>query len=164
MKNPFHRIIDALRAEMAEYGGLLDLFQQQQESVLRHDPEGFLTLNESVESTLTTIGQRRSERENLVRETAASLGLNADEPLTTVIPHAPSELQPLLTALVREINDLLQRTQRRCRQNHLLLGHCLDLARQMVAVTNPQSHTGAYNARGQHATTPGVHALKGVAA
>lgn len=164
MKNFFHRIIDALRAEMAEYGGLLDLFQQQQECVLRHDPEGFLTLNESVESLLTVIGQRRTERENLVRETAGTLGLNTEEPLTSVIPHAPNELQPLLTALVREINDLLQRTQRRCRQNHLLLGHCLDLARQMVALSSPQTHPGAYNARGQHTSAPGVHALKGVAA
>lgn len=165
MKEQFHTIIEALRAEMAEYGGLLDLFQQQQEFVLRHDPEGFLSLTPHVDNQLTTIQERRTAREELVRKTAQQLGLSPEAPLSTMVSHAPQELQPLLIALIREINDLLARTQRRCRQNHMLLAHCLDLAKQLVAISNPQAATGAYNARGQHANaTQGLHALRGVTA
>ncbi|MCS7009570.1 MAG: hypothetical protein NZL93_06500, partial [Chthoniobacterales bacterium] len=73
MRDVFHKIIEALRLELHEYGGLLHLFERQQEEVLRHNPDGFLALCGEVEQQLDRIQTCRSAREELVRNTATSL-------------------------------------------------------------------------------------------
>ncbi len=165
MKPFFQNVIHALRSELHEYGGLLHLFQQQQQSVLRHDPEGFLNLNEEVDAQIDHVTQCRREREELVRQTALEIGSDPNTPLTGLLVHFPTELQPLLKALIQEINDLLHRTQRRIKQNHFLLGQCLELARQMVALTKPELSTGAYNARGKQSYgMSSYHSMQGIVA
>jgi len=145
----FQQVIDALRAELNEYGGLLHLFQQQQQFVLHHDPEGFLALTDGVEEQIQRSAEKRIERERLVRETALLAGVDPELPLTALLPYCPEPFRPLLSALIEEINDLLHRTQRRLRQNHMLLGQSLELARQMVGMSKPEVATNTYNARGQ---------------
>ena len=39
IQNRHEQIIDALRAEMQEYGGLLNLFDQQQNAILNRQPD-----------------------------------------------------------------------------------------------------------------------------
>lgn len=165
MREAFHRIIEALRSELHEYGGLLHLFERQQEEVLRHNPDGFLALCPDVEQQLDRIQACRSSREQLVRNTATLLNAPPDSPLTSLLPACPEELRPLLIALIQEINDLLTRTQRRSRQNHMLLGQCLELARQMVAATRPEAANRTYSSNGKYNQVPTSYAtLRGVTA
>ena len=165
MNNTFYQqVIDALRAELNEYGGLLHLFQQQQQYVLHHDPAGFLSLNEGVEEQIQRSIEKRLERERLVRETAIQAGVDPTSPLTSLLPYCPEPFRPLLSALIEEINDLLHRTQRRLRQNHMLLGQCLDLARQMVGMSRPELTTNTYNYRGHKSHNPSCHSFSEVVA
>lgn len=165
MSSFFEKVIEALRSELQEYGGLLHLFQEQQQRVLRHDPEGFLELNEEVEAQIDLVTRVRREREEIVRRMAGEAGEDPNTPLTNLVGHCPEAMRPLLVALVQEINDLLYRTQRRLRQNHMLLRQCVDLARQMVSFSRPEVATGAYNALGKRsAGSGGCHSLHGMVA
>jgi flagellar biosynthesis/type III secretory pathway chaperone len=160
----FQQVIDALRAELNEYGGLLHLFQQQQQFVLHHNPEGFLALTNGVEEQIQRSAEKRIERERLVRETALLAGVDPESPLTALLPYCPEQFRPLLSALIEEINDLLHRTQRRLRQNHMLLGQSLELARQMVGMSKPEVATNTYNARGQKSHYHSCHSFSEVVA
>jgi len=55
----------------------------------------------------------------------------------------PEEYQPLLNALVEEINQLLQRIQQWVRQNHLLLKRSLDLMSKIMHTIFPTSSAAA---------------------
>lgn len=163
MNHFFQQVITALQDELQEYGGLLHLFQQQQQFVLRHDPEGFLSLTEGVEEQIRRSTEKRIERENLVREIARQAGVAPEATLVALLPYCPEPFRPLLAALIEEINDLLQRTRRRLRQNHRLLGQCLDLARQMVGLSKPEVATNTYNARGQRSPACSFHSFTEIA-
>ena len=163
MNHFFQQVITALQNELQEYGGLLHLFQQQQQFVLHHDTEGFLSLIEGVEEQIRRSTEKRIERENLVRETALQAGVAPESTLAALLPYCPEQFRPLLAALIEEINDLLQRTRRRLRQNHMLLGQCLDLARQMVGLSKPEVATNTYNARGQRSPACSFHSFTEIA-
>jgi flagellar biosynthesis/type III secretory pathway chaperone len=51
--------------------------------------------------------------------------------------------------LIEEINDLITRTQRRTRQNRMLLAQCVESARQLLTLSNPGAIPGTYGAHGQ---------------
>jgi len=159
----FQPVVAALQDELQEYGGLLQLFQQQQQYVLSHDPEGFLSLTDGVEEQIQRSTAKRLEREKIVRESAIQAGVAPDSTLIALLPYFPEACRPLLVALIEEINDLLQRTRRRLRQNHMLLGQCLDLARQMVGRSQPEVCTNTYNARGQKSHLGSCHSFNEVA-
>jgi flagellar biosynthesis/type III secretory pathway chaperone len=159
MNHFFEQIINALQDELQEYGGLLHLFQEQQQTLLHHDPESFLSMVEGVDEQIRRSTQKRVERENLVRETARQVGVAPESNLVSLLPYSPEPVRPLLTALIEEINDLLHQTRRRLRQNHMLLGHCLDLARQMVSLSKPELATNTYNSRGQRSAACSVYSF-----
>ena len=66
----------------------------------------------------------------------------------------PPDYQPLLEALVDEINDLLMRSQQRLRQNHLLLSRSLDLMQQMIFSLFPSSGGQTYSQAGMVKSGP----------
>lgn len=77
------------------------------------------------------------------------MGKAADITLAALTASFPVEQQPLLRALIEEINDLISRTQRRTRQNRMLLAQCVESARQLLALSNPGAIPGTYGSHGQ---------------
>lgn len=153
LHHKFQEIVSVLRNELQEYGGLLHLFDRQQKCIIRQDPTGFLDINVDVDEQIAKLAHCRLVREELVRETAASLGESPDITLSALSARFSVEHQPLLKALIEEINDLITRTQRRTRQNKMLLAQCVESARQLLHISNPGAIPGTYGARGQIRTT-----------
>ena len=148
-QNKFQEIVALLQNELQEYGGLLHLFDRQQKCIVHQDPTGFLDINVDVDEQIAKLTHCRHEREELVRQTAVALGKSKDITLTALSHSFAPEHQPLLRALIEEINDLITRTQRRTRQNRMLLAQCVESARQLLAISNPGAIPGTYGAHGQ---------------
>ena len=148
-QNKFQEIVAMLQNELQEYGGLLHLFDRQQKCIVHQDPTGFLDINVDVDEQIAKLTHCRHEREELVRQTAVALGKSKDITLTALSHSFAPEHQPLLRALIEEINDLITRTQRRTRQNRMLLAQCVESARQLLAISNPGAIPGTYGAHGQ---------------
>ncbi len=149
----FKEIVSALQNELQEYGGLLHLFDRQQQCIVHQDPTGFLDINMDVDEQIAKLTQIRHNREELVRQSAVVAGKPEDITLSALTHSFQPEHQPLLKALIDEINDLITRTQRRTRQNRMLLAQCVESARQLLAARNPGAMPGTYGAHGQVRTT-----------
>jgi flagellar biosynthesis/type III secretory pathway chaperone len=149
IQSSFQEIVSMLQNELQEYGGLLHLFDRQQKCIVHQDPTGFLDINVDVDEQIAKLTHCRQIREDLVRRTATALGKPADITLTALSHSFAPEHQPLLRALIDEINDLITRTQRRTRQNRMLLAQCVESARQLLAIRNPGAIPGTYGAHGQ---------------
>ena len=149
IQTQFQEIVAMLQNELQEYGGLLHLFDRQQKCIVHQDPTGFLDINIDVDEQIAKLSHCRLEREELVRQTALALGKSKDITLSALSHSFAPEHQPLLRALIDEINDLITRTQRRTRQNRMLLSQCVESARQLLAISNPGAIPGTYGAHGQ---------------
>ena len=149
MNSEWPQIADALRHEIAEYGGLLNLFEQQQRSLFERDADAVLRLSTEIEAHVQTLHECRRNREALV---AAFATENAESPTATLrslLPHFVAEVRPLIEALISEINVLIHRVRRVSRHNHSLLTRALENQQQLLRALRPDSFTQTYAPNGR---------------
>ncbi len=142
-------VVEALRSELAEYGGLLQLFDEQQKKIFALDSEAVAGFVPLLEEQADLVRSCREERETIVRRFATAHGCPTDRSLRQLLPEFPAEVRPLLEALIEEINHLLQRTKQRTRQNQMMLSRLVELHRELVPALRPQAFTKTYSRRGQ---------------
>jgi len=110
-------------------------------------PDRLNAVNEQMERVAATRQQRELCRQQLV----TSLGGTDETTFREMTAMLPAEVQPLLDALVQEINQLLQNIQKWLRQNHMLLQRSLDLMQTIMKSMFPSSSAvaGTYGRSGQ---------------
>lgn len=144
----FDEMTQALRVELQEYGGLVELLDSQQEAILRGEPEAFVDLGAAVHDQVTMLGAYRSSREKTVKEFARNCRQPESSTLTELLAHMPEAVGGMIRALIEEINALITRTQRRLRQNHLLLARCVSAAQQSVVMAGGGEMVSTYGRGG----------------
>lgn len=162
MNQPWSSIVESLRLELAEYGGLLHFFEQQEAALFARDADAVLRISTDIESQVRTIHSRRRTREALVAAFATANDQPPATTLRTMIPLFAEEARPLLDALVREINVLVHRVRRISRHNHMLLGRAVETHQQTLRVLRPDAFTQTYapNGRASITTSAGHSALQ----
>lgn len=150
MTTEWETLADAFRNEVQEYGGLLNLFDQQQEAILRRDPDMVLAVADLLESQVETVDKFLHEREAVGKQLAERCDRPPDIPLSELISDSPEPMRPLLFALIEEVNSLVFRTKRRARQNQMLLFRSIDVSRQILQRLNPGEVVQTYSSKGQH--------------
>lgn len=140
-------LIEALRDELSQYGEMLALLDQQQETILHRRTADLLETTEAINSQGRLLQTVRRQREDRQRELAAESRPNEQASLGLLSSLAPAEYRPLIDALVRENNQLLLRIQQRVRQNHLLLNRAIELSERLISSLCPGSTT-VYNDAG----------------
>lgn len=145
MKVELEKLIETLREELTQYGELLALLEQQQDLIVSRSAEGLLENLGAINAQVPIVAAARQRRDQLRKDLAAAMGQATTISFKQLITLIPKEYQPLLEALVSEINDLLMRSQQRLRQNHLLLSRSLDLMQQMIFSLFPSSGGQTYN-------------------
>jgi flagellar biosynthesis/type III secretory pathway chaperone len=147
-------VAECLRDEVQEYGGLLRLFEEQQECVFKRTPSHLLELIETIKDATQRAEDARRRREECVRAFATGLGRTADVTLRSLLPSVDDEAQPLLQALIDEVNRLIHRVRRITRQNHLLLSRTVQLHQGLLRQFYPGAFTPTYSARGRVSMAP----------
>lgn len=153
MNNEWHRIAECLRTELAEYGGLLRLFEAQQRSLFERDPEAVLRRAHEIEAQARALGECRAHREEMVASFAVSLGCAPNSTLRSLLPKIEPVARPLLEALINEVNLLLHRVRRTSRHNHMLLSHALELHQETLLQLQPNAFTRTYSPAGRVSMT-----------
>ena len=148
MKAELEKLIETLREELTQYGELLALLEQQQDLIVSRSAEGLLENLGAINAQVPIVAAARQNRDKLRKELAVAMGQATTISFRQLISLTPREYQPLLEALVDEINDFLMRSQQRLRQNHLLLSRSLDLMQQMIFSLFPSSGGQTYNQMG----------------
>jgi flagellar biosynthesis/type III secretory pathway chaperone len=144
----FDDLIEALRAELQEYGELIALFDEQQSTILKSDPKGFLDLGSAVDDQISLVGAHRGRREDLVRKLNLTSGRPESTKLTDLLDQTPAEKKGMIKALIDEINALVARTQRCLRQNRLLLARCIETAQKLTAIAGNGNVISTYGCGG----------------
>jgi hypothetical protein len=111
------QLVDALRDELQEKGGLIRLLNQQTETLYQRDTAENDRLEEQIRTQLRLISRCTRDREFALRQTAAKLHLHDDVQSKEVIRSFPEYVHPLLEALFSEVDRLSNRMEERLKQN-----------------------------------------------
>jgi flagellar biosynthesis/type III secretory pathway chaperone len=152
MNNAWTPIADSLRNEIAEYGGLLHLFEQQQRRLFARDADGVLQLSADIEAQVRTLHDCRLVREEAVAAFALTNGQLASVTLRSLLPLFAVEVRPLLEALINEVNVLIHRIRRVSKHNNTLLARAIETHQQVLRQLRPDAFTSTYAPNGRMAS------------
>jgi hypothetical protein len=126
------QLVDSLRNELQEKGGLIRLLNQQTELLYQRDPRGNERVEEQIRGQLRLVSRCTQSRELILRETATRLNLRDEADAAEIVQGFPEYVQPLLEALFAEVERLSGRMQERLRQNQELKVRFLSEATSIV--------------------------------
>lgn len=149
MSTHWEFIAECLRAELADYGGLLHLFEEQQRSLFDRNPDDVLRLANAIEGQARSVGESRCRREQAVAAFAQAHGKPSTTTLRAMLPLIDADARPLLEALINEVNTLLHRVRRTSRHNHTLLSRTLEVHQETLQQLRPNSFTKTYSPAGR---------------
>jgi len=147
--NDWEPLIEALRTELEEYGALFNHLTRQQEEIFARKVDTVLEINGDLDSQARMIAAARERRQEVMDDLARRDGLPAGTRLTRMLDRFPNYVRPLLEALVRDINLMINRTRRKARQNHILLARAVELTQETLRLLQPGSFTKTYARSGQ---------------
>lgn len=160
MSTSWEYITECLRNELQEYGALLGLFEEQQSNLLRRDANAVLNLATAIEERVHETQSNRDRRERAIVAFAAENGQAPSASLRQLLPYFPADVQPLLKALMDEINHLIHRIRRGARQNQLLLSRTVEAHDEALRSLRPDLYPKTYSRRGSVANAGASHALQ----
>jgi len=132
------KLIEKLRDELHQYGEMLALLEQQQESVMARAADDVLNSVAAINEQMNNVQAARLERESCQNEIARNLRQPAQTGFAQLIPLLPEKF----------------RVQRRARQNHLLLSRSLQMMQQFMNTLIPANPPTTYNGEGNLQSTP----------
>lgn len=121
MNARWETIAECLRDEIAESGGLLHLFDVQQQALAARDAAASVRHGNAINAFVRKLAECRARRDKVVDAFAVKHGLPTGTPVRSLLPSINAEARPLLSALIDETNHLLRRVRRASRRNHALL-------------------------------------------
>ena len=145
----WQKIAECLRTELAEYGALLALFEDQQKSLFARNADVVLRLSATIEAQAHSVQGCRRQRENAVAEFATARGQPVTATLRSLLPLVEAAARPLIEALIAEVNRLLHRVRRVSRHNHSLLARTVELHQETLRLARPDAFTQTYAPNGR---------------
>ena len=148
MTDALEKLVADLRTELTQYGEMLALLDQQQESAINRMTDDMVAATTAIQNQGAILQTVRRQRESSQRALACSLAITETSTFVELIPLLPTAYQPLVRSLVEENNGLLTRIQQRARQNHLVLSRSVDLMQKFLGLLFPTRETQVYNEHG----------------
>ena len=130
-------LMDRLRNELAQYGEMLTLLDQQQDHVMNRAADEVMHSVSSIHEQMTLIQQARTHRESAQKELARALQKTDEPTFAQLIPNLPEKYQGAVQIMVRENNLLRERVHQKACQNHLLLARSLEKMRHFLNSLSP---------------------------
>lgn len=145
-------LIDALRDELQEYGALLHLLKDQQQCLLRRQPDEVLALSSSIDKHLPVVSGARHRRQEELKSLAGK-GEVSDEKapirLADLLPYFPVSIAPMIRSLVEEINRLVTQVGRFAHQNQMLLVRAVESTQAALQAVQPSVVLKTYSPAGK---------------
>ncbi len=148
MSITWETLVESLRAELEQYGGMVRLLEEQQECLIRRDATRLVVLAEQLVDVSETAATIRRRRELTVRTFALEHGHGAEITLRRLLPSLEIEVRPLVRALIDEVNRLIHRTRQMSRQNHAMFSRAVTLQQDFLRQLFPGRFTRTYSASG----------------
>lgn len=127
-------LVEILRNELQEYGGLYNLLNQQEEGIVGRRPDDVLVINAEIEKQTRTVEKLRCRHTEVVADFCRRLEVGAPGTLRKIIPFFPDSVRPLLEALMTDVNHMVRRNREKARRNHQLLSRSMELTEKTLRV------------------------------
>lgn len=114
------QLVNALREELQEKGGLLQFLNQQTEVLYLRLPDENRRLEEQIRTQILVASACTRKREVILREIASRMDLADGSNASEIVVRFPEYVQPLLEALFSEVERLSGRMEERLKQNQQL--------------------------------------------
>ena len=145
----WQNIAEALRTEVAEYGALLHLFEEQQRFLFKRDAASVVATTATLDEQVTLLQKCRLERETAVSKFAEYHGEPAQATVRSLITFFPPEAQPLISALIADINRMISKVRRISRQNRLFISRTIEYQHEIIRKFRPEAATKTYSPTGR---------------
>jgi flagellar biosynthesis/type III secretory pathway chaperone len=149
MTTLWKNVAECLRAEVAEYGRLLALMEEQRNLIFKRDPMAILVANKSIQAQVEILHDCRGRREEMSKRLAEENFRPPNSTLRSLVPLIAPEGRPLLEALIGEVNRLIHRVRRIMRLNERLLATAVDCQQELLRRIWPSAFTKTYSADGR---------------
>jgi flagellar biosynthesis/type III secretory pathway chaperone len=153
MKQDWINLAECLRGEIAEYGRLLHLIEDQHKLIFLRDPAAILRLNPSLNAQVDVLHACRGRREEAAQEFAAAHAQPEVRTMRSLLPLVAEEGRPLMAALIAEINHLVHRLRRAMALNQRLLACSVEFQQEYMRRLWPAAFTKTYAADGRVSVT-----------
>ncbi len=152
--NNWEQLLDLLRDELQEYGGLIGLLNAQQQTILTRKPDSLLEINQSVQAQMEASQILQKRRQGYVSHLAERFGKPSQATLTELIPCLPDVTQPMFQSIIEEINQLISKVRTKVSQNQRLLNRLLEVTDHLLSSTSPSTQVKTYNKSGKLGNLP----------
>jgi flagellar biosynthesis/type III secretory pathway chaperone len=147
--NNWEELLEMLRTELQEYGGLIGLLNAQQQSILNRKPDSLVELNQSVRAQMEASQILQKRRQGYVSHLAKNFGKPEQSTLSELLPHLPDVTQPMFESIIEEINSLISNVRRKVSQNQRLLSRLLEVTDHILSIANPTANPVTYSKQGK---------------
>jgi flagellar biosynthesis/type III secretory pathway chaperone len=144
----FQPLVDALRAELQEYGALRNILDEQQKAIFARDADKVAESNKAIDIQIEAAARLRQARERVQITAAKEMNLPLKSTVAELSKAYPEAARPLLKALADEINSMIDILRRRSRQNQMLLARTCESMERTLRVMRPDAFTKTYSAKG----------------
>jgi len=145
---PWDELADALRDELAEYGGLLSLLDEQRDAIIERKIDALSGVDQKVQEQTAAAIRYRNIREEVCARLASNSGVEAEVTVKELLAYTPAGARPMFEALVIEGMDVALKAQYKVKRNSSLLSRAGELNEKLISTVAPSSTTKTYNARG----------------
>ncbi len=142
-------LVPLMRTELDAYGGMLAAFDRQQAHLIARDLDDANAVALEIEDLAQSAVKSRASREQWVEAFALEHNKPADTPVRKLLSYFPVDHQPLIDALITEINHLIRRVRRRAEQNHNLLARAVEVHRDVLERLHPAARPKTYAPSGK---------------
>lgn len=147
-------LAESLRTEVAEYGRLVQIFEEQQVHLLKREAADVLRTTNEIDQQVRIVAESRRSREGTTRDFARAQGLAEAATIRALLPAVPAEARPLIEALVDDLNRLVRRVRRISRHNRLFLIRTIETHQELLRRFRPGSFTKTYSNAGSVTVAP----------
>lgn len=144
-------LVDALRAEIEEYGALRALLDAQRKAIFVHDSVAVAECSEALKYQIDAAASLRLKREALVRNFALEYALEGKATLRNLFSVFPVAAHPLLNALADEVASMTSTLKKRSDENQSLMARTLDALQKSLERMRSSAFDQAYASRGARA-------------
>jgi hypothetical protein len=153
MTTLWKNVAECLRSELAEYGRLLQLMEEQRTLIFKRDTGAVFRASSSIQAQVDVLHGCRRRREEMSGKLAAEHERPANSTLRSLMPLINPDGRPLMEALIGEVNRLIHRVRRVMRLNERLLACAVDCQQEMLLRLWPAAFIKTYAADGRAAVS-----------
>jgi hemerythrin superfamily protein len=127
------KLVESLRNELQQFGEMLALLDHEQEMIRLRGANDVLNSLSAITAQSGAISQARQERHTLQQRLAWSLQQPERSTFAELLPALPEHYRLLISALVQENNELLQRVSQRAQEIQGMLHRSMELIQQFIS-------------------------------